>query len=219
MHVRPSALVTLGVLWVVLYAQLASELAWRGWWVAPVLVTVTCVAFLASVVAHELAHAMVARALGLPVTAVTVFHLGGMTQLGRDPEQPRDEALVAAAGPLVNLLAAGVLLVVGIGLGARTLLGSTLVFLGYLNGTIGVFNLLPGHPLDGGALLRSAVWAVTGDALRALRLTGVLGQALGGAMVVGGVLGALPGDRGPRSPPGCGWRSWAGSWRWPPASG
>jgi Zn-dependent protease len=199
-HLRGSALLTLGALWVVLYVQLASDLAWRGWWVAPVLVTLTCVAFLASVVAHELAHAMVARALGLPVTAVTVFHLGGMTQLGRDPEQPRDEALVAAAGPLVNLLAAGVLLVAGIGLGARTLVGSTLVFLGYLNGTIGVFNLLPGHPLDGGALLRSAVWAVTGDALRALRLSGVLGQALGGAMVVGGVLGALPGGPGAAEP-------------------
>lgn len=199
-HLRGSALVTLGVLWAVLYAQLASDLAWRGWWVAPTLVTVACVAFLGSVVAHELAHALVARALGLPVTAVTVFHLGGMTQLGRDPDEPRDEALVAVAGPLVNLLAAGVLLVVGIGLGARTLLGSTLVFLAYLNGTIGVFNLLPGHPLDGGALLRSAVWAVTGDALRALRLSGVLGQALGGAMVLGGVLGALPGGPGAAEP-------------------
>lgn len=198
-HLRGSALVTLGVLWAVLYAQLASSLVWREAWLAPALATVTCAVFLASVVLHELAHALVARLLGLPVTAVTVFHLGGMTQLGRDPDDPRDEALVATAGPLVNLLAAGLLLVAGFTLGARTPTGSTLVFLGYLNGTIGVFNLLPGHPLDGGALVRSAVWAATGDAVRALRLSALLGQALGGAMVLGGVLGALPGP-GPSQP-------------------
>lgn len=199
-HVRGSALVALAVLWAVLYAQLAPSLVWRGWWLAPLLTTLTCAAFLASVVVHELAHALVARGLGLPVTAVTVFHLGGMTQLGRDPDDPRDEALVAVAGPLVNMLLAGLLLVVGIGLGARTLVGGTLVFLGYLNGAIGVCNLLPGHPLDGGALVRSAVWAATGDALRALRLSGVLGQALGGAMVLGGILGALPGGPGASEP-------------------
>jgi Zn-dependent protease/predicted transcriptional regulator len=199
-HVRGSALVTLGVLWVVLYAQLAPSLAWRAGWLAPALTTLTCVAFLLSVVLHELAHALVARGLRLPVVAVTVFHLGGMTQLGRDPDDPRDEALVAAAGPVVNVLLAGVLLVAGITLGPRTLLGSTLIFLGYLNGTIGVFNLLPGHPLDGGALVRSAAWAATGDAVRSLRFSGVLGQALGGAMVLGGVLGALPGGPGASDP-------------------
>ena len=199
-HLRGSALITVGVLWVVLYAQLAPSLAWRAAWLAPALTTVTCLAFLASVVAHELAHALVARGLRLPVVAVTVFHLGGMTQLGRDPDDPRDEALVAAAGPVVNLLLAGVLLVAGITLGPRTLAGSTLVFIGYLNGTIGVFNLLPGHPLDGGALVRSAAWAVTGDAVRSLRLSGALGQALGGAMVLGGVLGALPGGPGASDP-------------------
>lgn len=199
-HVRASALITLAVLWVVLYAQLAPSLAWRSGWLAPVLTTLTCLAFLLSVILHELAHALVARGLRLPVVAVTVFHLGGMTQLGRDPQDPRDEALVAAAGPLVNVLLAGLLLVGGLALGPRTLLGSTLVFLGYLNGTIGVFNLLPGHPLDGGALVRSAAWAATGDAVRSLRLSGVLGQALGGAMVLGGVLGALPGGPGTSDP-------------------
>lgn len=203
-HVRGSALVTLAVLWGVLYAQLGPSLSWRSWWLAPLLATLTCLGFLASVVVHELAHALVARGLGLPVTGVTVFHLGGMTQLARDPDDPRDEALVAVAGPLANLLLAGLLLVVGIGLGARTLVGGTLVFLGYLNGTIGVFNLLPGHPLDGGALVRAAAWAVTGDALRALRLSAVLGQALGGAMVLGGIMGALPGGPGASQP----------SWLW-----
>lgn len=192
-RVRASAFVTLGVLWLLLHAQLAPGLAWRAWWLTPLVTTLTCLAFFLSVVGHELAHAVVARALGLPVTAVTVFHLGGLTQLGRDPHDPRDEALVALAGPLANLLLAGVLLAAGAGTGATTVLGGTLVFLAYLNGTLGVFNLLPGHPLDGGALVRSAAWALTGDPARALRLSGLLGQAVGGAMVLAGVAGALPG--------------------------
>lgn len=192
-HVRASALVAAGVLWVLLHAQISPGLAWRDWWVAPLVTSLTSLAFVASVVVHELAHALVARALHLPVSSVTVFHLGGVTQLGREPEDPRDEAMIAVAGPLVNLLLGGVLLAAGVLLGARTITGGVLVFVGYLNGTIGVFNLLPGHPLDGGALVRAGTWAVTGDPERSLRFSGRLGQGVGGAMVLGGLLGALPG--------------------------
>jgi Zn-dependent protease len=199
-RVRASALVTLVALWLLLHAQLAPGLTWRAWWLAPALTTLISVAFFLSVLAHELGHALVARALDLPVTAVTVFHLGGMTQLGRDPDDPRDEALVAAAGPLVNLLVAGGLLLAGAAAGPTTLTGGTLVFLAYLNGTLGVFNLLPGHPLDGGALVRAGAWALTGDPARALRISGLLGQAVGGAMVLAGVLGALPGGPVPADP-------------------
>jgi Zn-dependent protease len=193
LHVRGSALVAATVLWVLLHGQITPGLAWRAWWVAPLVTTVTSLAFIASVVVHELAHAFVARALHLPVTSVTVFHLGGVTQLGREPEDPRDEALIAVAGPLVNLLLGGVLLAAGVLLGPRTIAGGVLVFVGYLNGTIGVFNLLPGHPLDGGALVRAGSWAVTGDAEHSLRFSGRMGQAVGGAMILGGLLGALPG--------------------------
>jgi Zn-dependent protease/CBS domain-containing protein len=193
LHVRASALVAAAVLWILLHAQITPGLAWRAWWVAPLVTTLTSLAFVASVVVHELAHAFVARALHLPVTSVTVFHLGGVTQLGREPEDPRDEAMIAVAGPLVNLLLGGVLLAAGVLLGARTITGGVLVFVGYLNGTIGVFNLLPGHPLDGGALVRAGSWAITGDPEQSLRFSGRLGQGVGGAMVLGGLLGALPG--------------------------
>jgi Zn-dependent protease len=193
LHVRGSALVAAAVLWLLLHSQITPGLAWHAWWVAPLVTTVTSLAFVASVVVHELAHAFVARALHLPVTSVTVFHLGGVTQLGREPEDPRDEAMIAVAGPLVNLLLGGVLLAGGVLLGARSITGSVLVFVGYLNATIGVFNLLPGHPLDGGALVRAGSWAVTGDPERSLMYSGRLGQAVGGAMVLAGLLGALPG--------------------------
>jgi Zn-dependent protease len=191
-HVRASAWAAVAILWIVVHAQLAPVMTWRAWWVAPLVTTLTSLAFVASVVVHELAHAMVARALHLPVTSVTVFHLGGVTQLGREPDDPRDEAMIAAAGPLVNLLLGGVLLVAGVLVGARTITGGVLVFVGYLNGTIGVFNLLPGHPLDGGAMVRAGSWALTGDPERSLKFSGRLGQGVGGAMVLGGILGALP---------------------------
>jgi Zn-dependent protease/predicted transcriptional regulator len=191
-RLRPSALVTLVVLWWILYAQLAPPLALRGWWIAPVMATVTTVGFAASVLVHELAHAVVARALRLPVTDITVFHLGGVTQLGREPEDWRDETLIAASGPLVNLTLAGPMLAVGAVLGPGSVTGAVLVLLGYLNASIGVFNLLPGHPLDGGSLLRASTWAVTGDAEGAMKVSSRLGQALGMSMLIGGVLGALP---------------------------
>jgi Zn-dependent protease len=199
-HVRTSALVTLAVLWLLLHAQLAPGLTWRAWWLAPVVTTLTCLAFLLSVILHELAHALVARALRLPVTEVTVFHLGGVTRLGRDPEDPGEEALVAAAGPLLSVLLAGALLVAGARAGTTTVPGGTLVFLAYLNGTLGVFNLLPGHPLDGGALVRAGAWALTGDPARALRASGLLGQAIGAGLMLAGVLGALPGGPVPSDP-------------------
>jgi Zn-dependent protease len=191
-RVRGSALVTLALLWVILHAQLAPAVAWRAWWVAPLMTSLTTLGFGLSVVVHELAHAVVARALRLPVTGITVFHLGGATHLAREPAAWQDETAVAVAGPLTNLLAAGVLLVTGTSLGSGSATGVVLVLLGYVNASIGLFNLLPGHPLDGGALLRAATWAVTGDPDVALRISSRLGQALGTSFVVGGVLGALP---------------------------
>lgn len=199
-RVRGSALLTLAALWVLLYLQLTPGLAWRAWWLAPLITSLTCVGFLGSVVAHELAHALVARGLGLEVTEVSVLHVGGMTRLAREPSEPRDEALIAAAGPAVNILLAGGLLLVGVALGPTTTAGGLWVFLAYLNGTLGVFNLLPGHPLDGGALVRSAVWAMTGDAVRSLRVSGLLGQGLGLAMVLAGVVGVLPSGPVPADP-------------------
>jgi len=181
------------VLWAVLYAQLAPLAAGRPFWVAATLTTVTALGFGASVVAHELAHAIVARALGLPVVEVTVFHLGGVTKLGREPDDWRDETLIAVAGPLLNLLLGGGLLAAGVLLGPGSLVGGVLLLLGYLNGSVGVFNLLPGHPLDGGALVRAGTWAITGDANGAMRISSRLGQGLGVALLVGGVVGALGG--------------------------
>jgi Zn-dependent protease len=201
-HLRPSALLTLGLLWWILHTQLAAALAPRGGWVALLTTTVTTLGFGLSVLVHELAHAVVARSLRIPVGGITLFHLGGVTQLRREPEHWQDETLIAVAGPLVNLTIAGGMLAGGALLGRGSVAGVVLVLLGYLNASLGIFNLLPGHPLDGGSLLRAGTWAFTGDADDAMHLSARFGQALGLSMLVGGVIGALP------VPPGGGDASW-----------
>jgi len=115
-----------------------------------------------SVFIHELSHTLVAQALGLPVRRITLQLLGGVSEIEREPESPGKEYLIAMAGPLVSLLLAGVgFAFVGRfdeGSIARVLAGE----LALSNGLVAAFNLLPGLPLDGGRVLRAAVWAVSG---------------------------------------------------------
>lgn len=187
--VKASALVTLAVLWLLVFTDLAGSRL-------PALTSVgvasiAAVAFLVSIVAHELGHAVVAHRLGLEVEDVTVFYLGGVTRLREEPEDPLEELAIALVGPLTNLLLAGLLFAAAAAVGQRTLAGVVLTFLADLNALVGVFNLIPAHPLDGGAILRAGLTALTRDRIRALRLTARAGQGLGTLLIVGGVTGSL----------------------------
>lgn len=188
-RVQVSALITLAVLWVLVYTDLVGgRLGSRG---AVAIASVAAVSFLLSVVVHELAHAVTARVLQLEVKEVAVFYLGGVTRLETPPEDPEHELAIAVAGPLTNLLLAGLLLASAAAVGRDTVSGVVLTFLGDLNAVIGVFNLLPAHPLDGGAILRSILTWATGDVVSAARWSSRAGQGLGTALVVGGVLGGF----------------------------
>jgi Zn-dependent protease len=118
-----------------------------------------------SVFVHEASHSLTARALGLPVRRIVIHLVGGVSEVGRDPETPTREYLIAAAGPLISLLLAGC------GFAAIPFLHGHLaryaVVFGLVNGLVGVLNLLPGLPLDGGRLLHSALWRTMGDRHRA----------------------------------------------------
>jgi Zn-dependent protease len=137
----------------------------------------------ASVLAHELGHCVVALRLGLPVRRVRLFLLGGISELVRPPLRPRDEGLIAAAGPAVSVglaaAAGGLWLLLEPG-GVVWLLA---VELAIANAAVAVFNLLPGLPLDGGRVLRAAVWSATGR-----RGTGTKVAAIGGAVVVAALM-------------------------------
>lgn len=188
-RVQLSALITLAVLWVLVFAELdGGRLSSRG---AIAIASVAAVSFLLSVLVHELAHAITARLLHLRVREVTVFYLGGVTRLEQPPEDAEHELAIAVAGPLTNLLLAGLLLATAHMVGRETVAGVVLSFLGDLNAVVGVFNLLPAHPLDGGAILRSLLSWGTGDVIAAARMSSRAGQGLGTLLVVGGVLGGV----------------------------
>src|SRR5690606_8379728 len=137
--------------------------------------------FFASLLAHELAHALVARRAGIPVPAITLFLFGGASHMEHDPREPATELRVAAAGPLTSFALAGVFAVAAAALGGRLppLPQALLGWLAWINLALGVFNLLPGLPLDGGRILRAAVWWRTGSIERGTRVASRAGRGLG----------------------------------------
>ncbi|MBG0833022.1 site-2 protease family protein [Planomonospora sp. ID67723] len=115
----------------------------------------------ASVLLHELAHCVVAKAYGLPVRRITLYLLGGVSEIEREPETPGREFMVAFAGPLLSLGLGGAGYALEQFLDPNTILGVLTFQLWLANLIVGIFNLLPGLPLDGGRMLRAGVWKVT----------------------------------------------------------
>ncbi len=155
--------------------------------------------FFGSVIVHELAHALVARRLGMKVSEITLFIFGGAANLEQEAPNPRSEALVAVAGPLSSLVLAGVFFTLGAtASNARDEVIQGVAGLGFLLGgsnmLLALFNLIPGFPLDGGRLLRSLVWGVTKDFVRATRIATLVGRAFAYLLIAYGFLQVLNGD-------------------------
>jgi PDZ domain-containing protein len=154
------------------------------------LAVLTSVLLLLSVLAHELGHALTARSRGLHVGGITLFALGGATELGGHGRSPREELAVAASGPWISItIAAGAGLVAT---GAERLpagdvaaaVGLVAGLIGWLSLGLAAFNLLPAAPLDGGRILHALLWRALHDRRRATQVTSVLGIALGIGLVV-----------------------------------
>jgi Zn-dependent protease len=151
--------------------------------------TVFALAFFGCVLVHELAHALVARAVGVPTDEIRLFVFGGVARIAGDPADPGAEVLVAMAGPLVSVVLAGLF-----DLASWSVAGSggdllAMLFLGNL--VVAGFNLLPGFPLDGGRVARALVWRATGRRLLATRVTALAGRALAAVLILGGATAAL----------------------------
>jgi Zn-dependent protease/CBS domain-containing protein len=146
----------------------------------------------ASVLIHELAHSLVAIGNGLSVRGITLHLLGGVSQLDDEPPDPRTEFLMAAAGPLASLALALVLSLARIPVDAPWG-DAILTYLMYVNVAVGVFNLIPGFPLDGGRLLRAVVWRSTGDFARATATASRVGRGVAIGLVVLGTWQAFAG--------------------------
>ena len=146
---------------------------------ASYLVSVAFVVLLyGSVVVHELSHSVVALRLGLPVRRITVYLLGGVSELEREPAHPADEYLVAMAGPLVSLILASLGTALATTLQPHTVPRLLVEEVALANGLVTVFNLLPGLPLDGGRVLRAAVWKVSGSGETGAVVAAWAGRAL-----------------------------------------
>lgn len=146
------------------------------------------VVFLASVLAHELSHSFVAIRRGLTVRRIRLFIFGGVSEIEQEAATPRDELAVTLAGPAASIVLGGLFILAAWALPIDWALADRIVAtLGVANLSIGIFNLLPGLPLDGGRVLRALVWKVSGDRARATRIAVHTGKGLGAILVSGGV--------------------------------
>jgi Zn-dependent protease len=142
--------------------------------------------FVAALLAHELAHAFVAKRAGVPVRSITLWALGGVAELGGDPPSARADLQIAVAGPATSLIAAAVFGGLAAGLdaaGAPAIAVGAFIWLTIMNALLAAFNLLPGAPLDGGRILRAALWMHHGDRSRAARTAAGAGRIVGGALI------------------------------------
>lgn len=149
--------------------------------------------FLLSILAHEIAHALEAKRRGLQVEDVTLYVFGGATRITSEVERPGDEFALAAVGPWTSLVLAGAFGLVAVGASALGLVrvGDVAAELGWLNALLGVFNLIPGAPLDGGRLLEALVWRLGHDRGRAIAVASGAGQVLGIVLVAAGLFEML----------------------------
>ena len=152
------------------------------------LVTViTVLLFFFSVLAHELSHSLVAKARGIPVKKISLWIFGGMAEIEKEPDSPGAEFFMAIVGPLASFVIAVVFGIVWFFTRAFSFISEPAAYLAQINVILGVFNLLPGYPLDGGRVLRSIVWKATNNLKRATFIAATSGRVLGFLLIAVGI--------------------------------
>lgn len=151
-----------------------------------------------SLLVHEYAHAIVARRRGIPVRRVSVWALGGLAELETEPRRWQDELAVSIVGPLASIALGVVALggAIGFGVWDATVASRLFAWVAVLNIGLGVFNLLPGFPLDGGRVLHALMWWRSGDRHRATAFTAGSGRVIGGLLIALGVWSVATGTGG-----------------------
>src|SRR5690606_8593603 len=143
-------------------------------------------------VLHELGHALVARRYGMPIAGITLFIFGGVAEMRSEPPGPKAEFLMAGAGPLVSIALAVLFLVLSAA-GPVAWVALT-AYLGTINGILAAVNLIPAFPLDGGRMLRAALWGWKQDLRWATRIAAAAGNGFAILLIAWGVLGVVTGD-------------------------
>lgn len=154
---------------------------------------ITGLLFFVSILLHELSHAAVAKLRGLPVRAITLFALGGVAQIDKDAADAKTEFWMGIIGPITSVLIGVVCLALSFLLGwnlagePNSPIAAMFMWLGVINIALGIFNMVPGFPLDGGRVLRAIVWWITGDANRSTRIASVVGQFVAFGFIIIGI--------------------------------
>jgi Zn-dependent protease/CBS domain-containing protein len=156
-----------------------------------VLGVIGSVLFFASVLVHELAHSLVARARGIRVSGIMLFIFGGVSKFEDEPSDAPGEAWISAVGPLASLVVGAIFFGSAEALGPSSTIGVLFAYLAYVNIVLAIFNLIPAYPLDGGRVLHSLVWRISGSREHATSITVIVGRILAGAIVAFGVFEAL----------------------------
>jgi Zn-dependent protease len=193
--------------WIIIALLIAFSLAARfqtmhpdwGGGVAWLTAIITAALFFASIIVHELSHAMVAKMRGLPAHSITPFALGGMAKIEKEAADAKTEFWMGIVGPITSAVIGFICLGLARTLGWAMLaepgtpLMAMLVWLGYINIALAIFNMIPGFPMDGGRVLRAAVWWKTGNTALATRVAAMTGQVIAFGFIVLGVIGFFRG--------------------------
>jgi Zn-dependent protease len=166
--------------------------AWNMAWVWAAAL-ITSILFFVTLLLHELAHSLVAMSRGLKVRAITLFALGGVSQIESEAQDAKTEFWIAIVGPLTSLVIGIVCLGIAAALGwrpgrePRNPVPSVLIWLGYINVGLAAFNMIPGYPLDGGRVLRAVAWWITHSMERATRIAATNGQVVAFLFILYGI--------------------------------
>ncbi len=182
--------------WIIILVFLTLSLAtdwfpqlYKGWssstyWIVGLL---SALLLFVAVLLHELAHSLVARARGLPVNNITLFIFGGVSNIEEEPKSPGVEFQMAFVGPLVSLLIGIIAYLLDLAVRNGSPLDAILGYLAVSNILLGIFNLIPGFPLDGGRVLRSIIWKASGSLRKATRATTIVGQFIAYLFILWGI--------------------------------
>jgi Zn-dependent protease/CBS domain-containing protein len=168
-------------------------LSTKTYWIMGIIGTL---GLFASIIAHEFCHSLVARHRGMPMKGITLFLFGGVAEMGEEPPSARSEFLIAVVGPISSFIMAAIFYgVQQYGAAAQwpTQVGGVFGYLGMINFYLALFNLAPAYPLDGGRILRAALWGWKGNLRWATRICSQIGSGFGVFLIVFGLLQVLGG--------------------------
>lgn len=163
------------------------------WWMG----VVGAIGLFFSIILHELSHALVARRYDLPIKGITLFIFGGVAEMTEEPVSPKVEFLMAVAGPIASFVLAAIFYGIGAGGAAggwpQPVTG-VIAYLAVINIVLAVFNLIPAFPLDGGRMLRAALWGWKGQIRWATRIASNIGSGFGLALIFLGIFNVVTGN-------------------------